>query len=1576
LTLNSTGLAGFSNQVQLTANGLPAGAVATFSANPVTANGSATVTISNLLPTSAGVYTVTFTGTSGSTVQNMPLTLSLLPGAPTASAIANSPIDGATGASLLPTLNWSAVPFAESYLVEASTSPTFSPLLYTNTLTTTSATLTTSLNTASVVYWRVKASNPCGQGVFSSINAFQTGAQTCNQVFNSIDVPKAIDPALVVSVTSNNIVNVNKSITDVNVTTTISHTYVGDVSAILISPANDTVELFNQPGFPATQFGCSGDNIAATFDDEATQTAAIFESTCNNTPAITGIFKPLTALTDFDGENANGTWKLIVSDAVAEDGGSITSWSLNLCLADAIGAGAVLINQTLTVPFSATTVIPTSKLQAQASGASTQVIYTIISLPINGSLWLNGVQIGLGATFTQGNIDANQLSYRHGGNAAATDFFKFDVLDQNNSGWVHNGTFNVNIIQNAINASAAQVQAISCFNGNNGALNVSASGGTAPLSYSLNGGTAQNSNYFADLVAGTYSVVVKDATGFTLTTNTVTLSNPSQITVTANVSNDDITVNANGGTGTLNYSINGSAFGTGNYFENLANGTYSIVVRDVNGCTKTTTATIAVNTISATAQIVTQVACNNGNNGAVNVNANGGTAPLQYSLNGAAQQTSNYFANLSAGSYTIVVTDALSFVLTTNTVVLNNPSAVTAAANVNASNISASGTGGSGSYTYSIDGQNFIGNNYFPNLNNGVYDVTVKDGNGCTASANAVVAVNTLLAGLQLTTPITCIGNANAVITVNAAGGQLPYQYSLNGATFQGSNVFFGLAAGNYSVNVKDNFGLSITSSVLTINNPAAISASATSNLNVVTVNATGGTGTLQYSLNGGTFQQSNVFQNVANGNYTITVKDVNGCTTTTSVTISVAALSGTASSQGIACFGSTGTIIASASAGVAPYQYSLDNGTYQTANVFQGVVAGSHTVNIKDNAGAIFPASVTLSQPTQILATATVFANDISMSASGGNPPYQYSFTSTNATGLFYDVANGTYSLTITDANNCTVIKTVNVNYSALGGASQSVNATCNGMSDGQISVSAANGVAPYQYALNGGTFQIPAIFSGLGAGTYTVTIRDAAGDLFTVNGIAITAPNAIAVSATATGTSIAVSATGGTGPFLYSLDGGGYQAGANFTNVSGGTHSINVKDANGCVGTASVLVIVPLVSEISGVTGVTCAGGVNGIAQVCVSSGVAPFTFASTPIISNVNAVAGFCTANFNLSGLSAGVYNVTVSDANGSTQQLSFTISAPTVVTAAATASGSSVTVTASGGTGTLQFSLDGGVYQPNSIFVNVSAGAHTITVKDQNGCTTTTTVTVDVVAMVASVMSVSSVSCAGDADGEAEICINGGILPYTLPSIYTFSEVTGNCNGNFVIRDLASGNYSLTLTDAAGSTKLITFSITTPSALALTVGQDFNDIIASASGGTAPLKYSINGVTFQNSGTFANLPVGNYVVTVEDANGCTAVMDFVLDYIGTVDVKSQWGIDIAPNPSTGVFALKINENTSNSLHNQGLNGSIFNTKGQLLRRFDIAQGTASFLLDLSDMPNGVYVMQLMDGTNVGTVRLVKL
>jgi hypothetical protein len=255
-----------------------------------------------------------------------------------------------------------------------------------------------------------------------------------------------------------------------------------------------------------------------------------------------------------------------------------------------------------------------------------------------------------------------------------------------------------------------------------------------------------------------------------------------------------------------------------------------------------------------------------------------------------------------------------------------------------------------------------------------------------TASA----AVTSNYNGSQLS----CSTSTDGAITVTAGGGTGSLQYSIDGGSYQSGNVFTGLAAGSHSVSVKDDNGCTNSSASATITAPAVVTASAsvTSNYNgaqlscstttdgQVTAVGGGGTGSLQYSIDGGAYQATGVFNGLAAGSHTVTVKDVNGCTKTayatitapSAVTASAAVTSNYHGSQ-LSCNGTTdGQITVTASGGTGSLQYSIDGGTYQTGNVFNGLAAGLHNIMVKDVNGCAKATSTTITAPGVVSASVT----------------------------------------------------------------------------------------------------------------------------------------------------------------------------------------------------------------------------------------------------------------------------------------------------------------------------------------------------------------------------------------------------------------------------------------------------------------------------------------------------------------------------------------------------------------------------------------------------------------------------
>jgi len=324
-------IGGYSDPVTLSVSGLAVGLNSSFSVNPVTPVGSSVLTISNTGSVAPGTYNFTLTGTSTSGTKNTNLTLVIADGSPSAvSQIA--PANGATGVSVAALLTWTSAGVGVTYEVDIATDAGFTAILDQAIGLATPEYTSTALSQNTTYYWRVRSVTGCGQSAWSATFNFTTSNCT---LFNSTDVGQVTDVA---SFESEIVISASGTITDLSVIDLdISHPWIGDLGATLTSPQGTTVQLFDGPGIPATQFGCAGDNIEASFSDGAVLTAVDFENACAGTPpAISGEYQSMDPLSAFIGESMTGTWVLTVFDSyIADDDGTLNAWSLNICSAPA-----------------------------------------------------------------------------------------------------------------------------------------------------------------------------------------------------------------------------------------------------------------------------------------------------------------------------------------------------------------------------------------------------------------------------------------------------------------------------------------------------------------------------------------------------------------------------------------------------------------------------------------------------------------------------------------------------------------------------------------------------------------------------------------------------------------------------------------------------------------------------------------------------------------------------------------------------------------------------------------------------------------------------------------------------------------------------------------------------------------------------------------------------------------------------------------------------------------------------------------------------------------------------------------
>ena len=269
------------------------------------------------------------------------------------------------------------------------------------------------------------------------------------------------------------------------------------------------------------------------------------------------------------------------------------------------------------------------------------------------------------------------------------------------------------------------------------------------------------------------------------------------------------------------------------------------------------------------------------------------------------------------------------------------------------------------------------------------------------------------------------------------------------------------------------------------------------------------------YSIDGGATQVSGTFSGLAEGSYTVTILDDNGCTEDVPVTITEPTeLTGAITAQtNVDCNGnSTGevTVAADVGSGTAPYLYSTDGGvTTQVSGTFSGLAEGSYTVTIVDDNGCTEDVPVTITEPTDLTGAITAQTNvdcngnstgevTVAADAGTGTAPYLYSIDggATQVSGTFSGLTEGSYTVTIVDDNGCTedVPVTITEPTDLTGAITAQTNVDCNGNATGSVTVAAdaGSGTAPYLYSIDGGATQVSETFSGLAEGSYTVTIVD----------------------------------------------------------------------------------------------------------------------------------------------------------------------------------------------------------------------------------------------------------------------------------------------------------------------------------------------------------------------------------------------------------------------------------------------------------------------------------------------------
>ncbi len=893
--------------------------------------------------------------------------------------------------------------------------------------------------------------------------------------------------------------------------------------------------------------------------------------------------------------------------------------------------------------------------------------------------------------------------------------------------------------------------------------------------------------------------------------------------------------------------------------------------------------------------------------------------------------------------------------------------------------------GGTAPYQFSIDGVAFTNlpdNSVVANVNPiNNQPISIKDANGCMIMTNPITInePNQLSAAVQGASSPTCNGGSDGEFTVSVSGGTGPFTYSIDGINFQNSPTFTNLVPDDYSVHVKDvndcsvNVNITIASTLPLTANATVTNASGCGNADgsITINNEANGTSPYEYSLDGGAnFQTSNIFTGLTSGNYSVVVRDANGCTGQVNTVITEPSNIG-ASIQFVdpLCNGANdGTItVTNLSGGTSPYQFSIDGINFQTSNTFENLGESNYSITIKDALGCTLVKTTQLIDPPLLALSAMIDQNascngsddgSVTLMATGGTPIYNYKIqnTSFSSNTIYGGLTAGTYTFTVMDLNGCTatVQATITEPNAIILAASVTDHVTCNGGNDGVIESSATGGNGPHTFSIDGTNFQNASTFTGLVAGNYTLTAKDAS-NCTTSSNITIIEPDIISLQSNITSVSchgetngaIHVSAVGGNGSIEYSLDGTNFTSSGNFVGLGAGTYTVTAKDESMCIVTSSITVPEPDVLKLLfEKVDITCKGVNDGQIAGFAQGGTSPYQFS----------LDGNSFQSTPFSELSPGHYTLTVKDAQNCTATKDVTIDEPDLLVASVNSilnvtcnggNNGSAQVSVVGGSSPYTYSLDGQVFNNSIDLSALSADNYQLTVRDANLCQSVVDFSVSEPTEISVTATSNTLLCAGDNTGEINVTASGGTgsLMYSIDG--------ANFQSSNVFTGLSANSYTVTVRDANSCDKTTNIDIVAPPTLVITATLiDQNTISASATGGTQPYQYSIDGSTFQASSAFSDLANGTFTITAKDANGCTAATEQTLIVTAIDNPTNLTSVKTYPNPVTDFLVLS-NIEVDDKI-------SLIDLNGNILESNTVKKSQTEYRKDLSNLKNGVFLI----------------
>lgn len=1098
------------------------------------------------------------------------------------------------------------------------------------------------------------------------------------------------------------------------------------------------------------------------------------------------------------------------------------------------------------------------------------------------------------------------------------------------------------------------------------------SGGTPPYSFVWSDPNNQATATATNLCPGNYNVTVTDGNGCSATPPPVTVNDfPFPFVGTVNSVGGPPCYGGTGGSavldlsgGTPPYDIFWSNGSMADSADNLSGGVYYVTSTDAHGCIHIDSAVIPQPAPVGGTFNITNPGCNLCN-GSVTITPTGGHGTYNIFWLTTPQQTTNTISGLCAGVYQVIVEDnAVPGCRDTLSVTLSEigaqaiTTASTSALCPNICNGSATVnlTGGCANPPCSVSWLDSAGTGIgqntttASNLCSGNYIVQVTNASGCTSFANATVNVPNPIVASTNSLANTCGANCNGTSTVISSGGNPPYTYQwFNGATpiaGQTSSTANSLCVGNYSVRVTDQSGCSVSATASIFNNPLTVSVGASSVLcngdcnGILNVVASGGklpysyqllssTGVVVYSGTG------SVIANLCAGSYTAVVTDAANCSVNVPVSVSQpAALQPVTSGTEPLCFGGcNGSAIVNITGGTSPYTYEWRNSTGQllgTTPSIPNLCSGTYSVQVKDSNNCITPYTpLVLNQPARLDDSLKIIdpycdggQGSLDLSPYGGTTPYTFNWN--NGTYTTEDIGNlssGTYTVVITDANNCVdrdtavftqlPLLTISITPHLYNG----YNFKCFNGNDGEVVLNVNGGLPPYTYQWNDPFNSTVDSIYGLPPGTYTVTVTDANGcvrmDSVALNLVpppySLTEAHQNVLCYGDSSGSITITPVGGVPPYIGYWQHDNNLFALQLNIIDTGRYVVYVFDSVFCLRIDTIDISQPPPLQVSNTTiDAACNGVNNGSVNLTISGGTIPYTFDWNNGTYNTE----------DINSLGAGTYTLVASDSNNCTITDTATINQPpTLITNITTSnvtcfagSDGAINLTVTGGNQPYGYSWNSGQFTGQNL-QNVSAGNYTVVVTDAQNCTATDSTTLTEPALITGNRSITI--CASDSFFAGGAYQNSaGVYYDTLVNnqgcdsvlatdlslvneFFTSFDKTICFGQTFVYNGSnysSEGTYSQLLTSGAGCDSTVSFSLhvlpdislaASPNSAKLVLGDTVTiSLITSNPGEIISYSWSPTaGLSCNNcQTTTANPQVSTqYVAVAVDSNGC---MDTVL------------------------------------------------------------------------------------------------